>query len=93
MCHISRAIEPSFFERETRSVRLKGFVTSMGLEEEFWAVLNGLAKDQNMPISRLLAVLYDEYIQSESASNFASFLRVSCVEIVREKYLIAQRSS
>lgn len=86
MCHISKEIEPYFFERKTRSVRLKGYVTSMGLEEEFWTVLKGLAQDQGMPIGRLLGMLYDEYIQSGRTSNFTSFLRVSCVEVVRERY-------
>ncbi|TAM82119.1 MAG: DNA-binding protein [Candidimonas sp.] len=86
MCHISSSIRPNFFEREIRSVRLKGYVTSMGLEEEFWTVLKGLAKDEDMSISRLLAQLYDEYVaQASNSNNFASFLRVSCMEVVRNR--------
>lgn len=88
MCHISKAIEPSFFERDTRSVRVNGYVTSMGLEEQFWLVIERLADTQQMSVSQLLAVLYDEYTRSGIAtSNFTSFLRVSCIEAVREQQL------
>lgn len=83
MCHISRSVQPNSYERETRSVRLKGYVTSVGLEEEFWAILERLAEGENVPIGGLLAEFYDEYTRAGSASSFTSFLRVSCVEIVR----------
>lgn len=87
MCHISRSIQPNFYERETRSVRLKGYVTSVGLEEEFWAILEELAEGENLPIGGLLAEFYDEYMRTGSASSFTSFLRVSCVEIVRHGHM------
>lgn len=88
MCHISRAINPQSYERETRSVRLNGYVTSMGLEEEFWTVLQTLAGGQDMSIGRLLTVLYDEYAGTERTTNFTSFLRVSCIEFVRRNSLV-----
>ncbi|HEU0230793.1 MAG TPA: ribbon-helix-helix domain-containing protein [Burkholderiaceae bacterium] len=91
MCQISKSIGSNFFERETRSVRIKGYVTSMGLEEEFWVILKELAEDQGMSVGLLLAVLYGEYMQSGCASNFASFLRVSCVEVVRGQRLVPER--
>lgn len=85
MCHISVAVQPSFYARETRSVRLNGYVTSMGLEAGFWNILRRLAEDQGIPVPELLARLYDEYVASEAGShNFTSFLRVSCIEAVQD---------
>ena len=85
MCHVSQSVRPDFYERATRSVRLGGYVTSVGLEEEFWAVLEALAAEQAMSMGALLTTLYDEYLRADAASNFTSFLRVSCIVAVRER--------
>ena len=55
-----------------RSIEIRGHKTSISLEDEFWAVLTEIARERNMPVSKLI-----ETISCESRlGGFSSKLRV-----------------
>ena len=83
MCHVFAGQSPSNYSFETRSVRLMGHPTSVRLEAKFWVILEQLAEQQNMPMSKFLSALYEEAsaIHGE-VSNFASLLRCCCVNFL-----------
>lgn len=83
MCNLSEIMQSDAYTRIIRSVRISGYVTSVGLEEEFWDMLDELAREEEMSRAQLLTRLYDEYLTTENASNFTSFLRVLCIAAVR----------
>jgi predicted DNA-binding ribbon-helix-helix protein len=69
----------------TRSVRLGGFSTSVKLEAKFWRLLEEIAHEQGISITRFLAILNDEAIGVHGeVKNFASFLRCSCLVYLTE---------
>ena len=85
MCRIFAGQDPANYENITRSVRLGGYATSIRLEASFWEILDEVAASQNMTTPRFLSVLYDEVIEIHGEiSNFASLLRVSCVNYLRQ---------
>lgn len=83
MCNLSEIMQSDAYTRTIRSVRISGYVTSVGLEEEFWATLDELAGEEKMSRGQLLTTLYDEYLATDKASSFTSFLRVLCVAASR----------
>ncbi|MFO1339977.1 MAG: ribbon-helix-helix domain-containing protein [Burkholderiaceae bacterium] len=80
MCEIFISADPNSYDGRTRSVRLHGVVTSIRLENLFWAVLEEIAERDGMGVVQLIEKLYDELIEARGeAGNFASFLRVSAL--------------
>ncbi len=80
MCEIFISADPDSYDSRTRSVRLHGVVTSIRLENLFWAVLEEIAERDGMGVVQLIEKLYDELIEARGeAGNFASFLRVSAL--------------
>jgi predicted DNA-binding ribbon-helix-helix protein len=70
----------SQYESRQRSIRIHGVITSIRLENAMWDVLSAIAVERNCTTNALISRLYDELTASRSeASNFASFLRVTCV--------------
>ena len=85
MCRIFAGQDPANYESITRSVRLGGYATSIRLEASFWEILDQVAERQYMTTPRFLSVLYDEVIEIHGeVPNFASLLRVSCVNYLRQ---------
>jgi predicted DNA-binding ribbon-helix-helix protein len=79
MCRIYSATDPDLYEQVTRSVRLHGAVTSIRLEARFWAILDEIARQEDISTPRFVTKLHDEVLDREGeVRNFASLLRVVC---------------
>jgi predicted DNA-binding ribbon-helix-helix protein len=67
----------------SRSIRLATGVTSIRLENLFWAVLEQIAAEQNLTMPQLVAELRRIADQTRGGpSNHASDLRVLCLQYV-----------
>ncbi len=68
---------------ESRSFRLGGRITSIGLEVMFLDILEKIAAEEREPLDRLLAKIHDDTWRSQGKDNeFASFLRCACLSYV-----------
>jgi len=59
-----------------RSVSISGHRTSISLEEEFWDLLNAIAREQDRPLARLIAEVDRNRIKAAEPANLSSALRV-----------------
>lgn len=59
-----------------RSVSISGHRTSISLEEEFWDLLNTIARQQGRPLARLIAEVDRNRIKAAEPANLSSALRV-----------------
>jgi predicted DNA-binding ribbon-helix-helix protein len=76
----------SSYESRAHSVRLKGVVTSIRLENLYWAILAEISEANVMRTSQLIAKLYDEMLEVRRAvPNLASLLRVTCLRYLSLK--------
>ena len=79
MCELFSGQDPRRYASVRRSLRLRGFVTSLSLEQYFWEVLDGLSAAQGMSTPQFIATLYDEVLRRHGeVRNFTSLLRVAC---------------
>lgn len=63
----------------TRSIRINGRVTSVRLENFYWQIISDISSMLNMPLPKLMTVLYGIVKNNETEyTNFTSFLRVCC---------------
>ena len=86
MCEIYAGTDPADYEPTTRSVRLHRVVTSIRLENRFWALIGRMAAEAGMSTPRYLETLYDEVLERRGeVRNFASLLRVAATT-----YLVKQ---
>lgn len=80
MCDIYVRADPIHYEQRTRSMRLRGVVTSIRLENLCWDILARIASKDNLTTNQLISQLYDEIIERQGkVDNLSSFLRVSCM--------------
>jgi predicted DNA-binding ribbon-helix-helix protein len=80
MCEIYRKTDPILYESRTRSIRMRGVLTTIRLENLFWEVLTEMAAHESITTNQLVAKLHDEVVAWRGESiNFASFLRVCCL--------------
>jgi predicted DNA-binding ribbon-helix-helix protein len=80
MCDIYVSADPIHYEQRTRSMRIRGVVTSIRLENLCWDVLARIASKDQMTTNQLISQLYDEIIARQGrVDNLSSFLRVSCM--------------
>lgn len=87
MCSIYSHTDPIMYECRSRSVRIAKVVTSIKLENMFWEVLAELARRDGTTTNQLIARLYDEvYAYRGEATNFTSFLRVTCMRYQAVRY-------
>lgn len=59
-----------------RSITIAGHATSISLEPQFWAALEGAARARGLPLSALVAQIDALRIAAPSPPNLASALRV-----------------
>jgi predicted DNA-binding ribbon-helix-helix protein len=86
MCQLFVKADPALWETRLRSVRMRGFSTSVRLEKIYWMLLEEVARRDGLSVAEMLARLYDELLDTHGAvENFASFLRVCCA-----RYLMLQ---
>ena len=82
--------DPILYEQRTRSVRIRGMLTSIRLENTVWDVLAEMAEDEGCTTNALICTLHDEILDHRGeVSNFASFLRVTSLRYLR-RCLISQ---
>lgn len=80
MCDIYVSADPIHYEQRTRSMRIRGVVTSIRLENLCWDVLARIASKDQLTTNQLISQLYDEIIARQGrVDNLSSFLRVSCM--------------
>jgi predicted DNA-binding ribbon-helix-helix protein len=86
MCRLFIGADPAMWETRLRSVRMRGFATSVRLENIYWRLLEEIAGRDGLSVAEILARLYDELRETQGeVENFASFLRVCCA-----RYLMLQ---
>ena len=86
MCRLFIGADPAMWETRLRSVRMRGFATSVRLENMYWRLLEEIAGRDGLSVAEILARLYDELRETQGeVENFASFLRVCCA-----RYLMLQ---
>lgn len=85
MCELYVKADPILYESRSRSLRIRGVVTTLRLENQFWDILAEIAASDGMTTNQLISKLYDEVIDYRGeVVNFASFLRVSCMRFLRQ---------
>ncbi len=79
MCELFIKADTRLWESTTRSLRIDGMVTSVRLENFFWAKLEEIARRDSMNVVQLITRLHNESIDAgHDLGNFTSFLRVCC---------------
>ncbi|NVK39903.1 MAG: ribbon-helix-helix domain-containing protein [Oceanospirillaceae bacterium] len=88
MCKLFINADPELWVSTTRSLRIDGMVTSVRLENCFWAILEEIAERDRMNVPQMITRLYHESIDAgHDLGNFTSFLRVCAM-----RYLALQLS-
>lgn len=86
MCEIYVKADPILYESRSRSVRIRGVITSIRLENVFWDILAQMAAEEGVTTNHLIATLHGEIgAHRGEVSNFASFLRVTCLRYVSRR--------
>ena len=89
MCQLYLGADPLLYRSRARSLRLHGMVTSVRLENQFWAILERMAAQENTSSSRLISTLHDELLAHRGeGENFASFLRVCCIRFEEHRLTV-----
>ncbi len=85
MCELYVKADPILYESRTRSLRIRGVVTTLRLENQFWDILSEIADGDGMSTNQLITKLYEEVMDYRGeVVNFASFLRVSCMRYLSQ---------
>ena len=86
MCEVYVKADPILYESRSRSVRIRGVITSIRLENVFWDILAQMAEAEGATTNHLVATLHGEVSAHRGeVSNFASFLRVTCLRYVSRR--------
>lgn len=79
MCKLFIGADADMWVSRTKSLRIDGVVTSIRIENFFWAILEEIAQRDRMTVNQLITRLYFESIDADhDLGNFTSFLRVCC---------------
>ena len=86
MCELYVKADPMLYESRSRSLRIRGLVTTLRLENQFWDILAQIAAVDGMSTNQLITKLHDEVLEYHGeVVNFASFLRVSCTRYLAQR--------
>jgi predicted DNA-binding ribbon-helix-helix protein len=86
MCELYVKADPILYESRSRSLRIRGVVTTLRLENQCWDILAQIAAVDGMSTNQLITKLYDEVLEYRGeVVNFASFLRVSCIRFLSQR--------
>ena len=92
MCEYFVKADPIQYEQRTRSVRIRGMLTSIRLENMVWDVLAEMAEDEGCTTNALICTLHDEILQHRGeVPNFASFLRITSLRYLRRCVINLER--
>ncbi|GGU83794.1 hypothetical protein GCM10009504_45230 [Pseudomonas laurentiana] len=90
MCELYVKADPILYESRSRSLRIRGVVTTVRLENQCWDVLQEIAEVDGMTVNQLITKLYEEVLAYRGeVVNFASFLRVSCIRYLSQRQVTA----
>ncbi len=79
MCRLFVEADAELWRTRLKSVRMRGFSTSVRLENLYWSILEEIARRDGMTLVQLLTRLHEELQDSRGeVENFSSFLRVCC---------------
>ena len=73
---MSQRPTPPYHPPVKRSIAIDGHKTSISLEPVFWDMLKDAAADAETPVSKLVAEIDAERIQSDTPPGLASAIRV-----------------
>ena len=97
MCELYVKADPILYESRSRSLRIRGVVTTLRLENQFWDILREIAEGEGLSTNQLITNLYEEVM--DYRGEVLNFLRVSCTrylaqrrEKVAELSLVGQRA-
>jgi predicted DNA-binding ribbon-helix-helix protein len=89
MCELYVKADPILYESRSRSLRIGGVVTTLRLENQFWAILTEMAEREGMTTNQLITKLHEEVMDYRGeVLNFASFLRVSCTRYLAQPKVV-----
>jgi len=84
MCEYYVKADPIQYEQRSRTIRIRGVLTTIRLENSFWDILAEMAEQEGCTTNSLITMFHDEIIAERGEiPNFASFLRVTCVRYLR----------
>lgn len=84
MCEFFVKADPILYEQRTRTVRIKGVLTSIRLENLVWDVLSKMAEAEACSTNALICLFHEEVLAHRGEiPNFASFLRVTCMRYLQ----------
>lgn len=87
----NKSIAGTPYAMRTRSIRIHGVVTSIGLENFCWDILSRIAEQGSLTVNRQLCHLHDDYQCGQSeAANFCSYLRIFCMRYLAGNPLLFQ---
>jgi predicted DNA-binding ribbon-helix-helix protein len=80
MCNLFVNADSELWKSKTKSLRISGFVTSIRMENVFWAALEEIAFRDDMTVNELISTLWVESLEAgHDEGNFTSFLRVCAI--------------
>ena len=86
MCEFFVKADPIQYEQRTRTVRIRGVLTSIRLENMMWDILAEMAEEEGRTTNALISLFHDEVLAHRGeVPNFASFLRVTCMRYLRQR--------
>jgi len=84
MCEYYVKADPIQYEQRSRTIRIRGVLTTIRLENSFWDILAEMAEQEGCTTNSLITMFHDEIIAERGEiPNFASFLRVTCIRYLR----------
>ena len=88
MCQVFAGQNPDDYQPVTRRLRLNGQSTSIRLEQNFWNIVDGIARHEGMTTPAFISKLHSEVLELRGeAPNFTSLLRCAC--LIRQEQILA----
>ena len=92
MCEYFVKADPIQYEQRSRTVRIRGVLTSIRLENMVWDILAEMAEAEGCTTNALIAKFHNEILAHRGeVPNFASFLRVTSMRYLRRCMLAIER--
>lgn len=92
MCEYFVKADPIQYEQRSRTVRFRGVLTSIRLENMVWDILAEMAEEEGCTTNALISKFHDEIlIHRGEIPNFASFLRVTSMRYLRRRMAVPEK--
>ena len=94
MCDFFVKADPIQYEQRSRTMRIRGVLTSIRLENMVWDILAEMAEEEGHTTNALISLFHDEILAHRGeVPNFASFLRVTGMRYLRRRLTAASPAS